>query len=140
MPKNPSPQELETVAQLRIALRRFLFATDQVTERHGLTSRQYDLLSLLNDPGQDHLTASAIAEQLSLSPSATTELVTRASKAGLLERQLDPKDTRIKYVLPTKEGRKRFFAAVHDLRSERAKILGLLRAAAALATLLSTAL
>lgn len=140
MPKNPSAQELETVAQLRIALRRFLFATDQVTERHGLTSRQYDLLSLLHDPEQDHLTASAIAEQLSLSPSATTELVTRASKAGLLERKLDPNDTRIKYVLATKEGRKRFFAAVHDLRSERTKILGLLRAAAALATLLSTAL
>ncbi len=140
MPKNPSAQELETVAQLRVALRRFLFATNQVTQRHGLTSRQYDLLSLLHDPEQDHLTASAIAEQLSLSPSATTELVTRASKAGLLERQLDPKDTRMKYVIPTREGRRRFFAAVHDLRSERTKILDLLRAAAALAALLSATL
>lgn len=140
MPKNPSPQELETVAQLRIALRRFLLATEQVTERHGLTSRQYDLLSLLHDPAQDHLTATVIAEQLSLSPSATTELITRASKVGLLERRLDPADMRIKYVVPTREGRKRFFAAVHQLRSERNKILALLRAAAALATLLTTAL
>ena len=140
MPRNPSRQELETVAQLRIALRRFLFATDQVTERHGLTSRQYDLLSLLHDPGQDSLTAGVISDQLSLSPSATTELITRASKAGLLERRLDPENMRIKYVVPTKEGRKRFFAAVQDLRSERTKILGLLRAAAALAALLSTAL
>ena len=140
MPRNPSRQELETVAQLRIALRRFLFATDQVTERHGLTSRQYDLLALLHAPGQDLLSAGVISDQLCLSPSATTELITRASTAGLLERRPDPENMRIKYVVPTKEGRKRFFAAVQDLRTERTKILGLLRAAAALATLLSTAM
>lgn len=87
MPRNPSHQELETVAQLRIALRRFVFATDQVTERHGLTSREYDLLALLNAPGQDLLSAGVISDQLCLSASATTELITpgvacRAARAA----------------------------------------------------------
>lgn len=138
MPPAPTRQELKSVAELRIALRRFLVATDEVTERHRLTPRQYDLLALLHGASSEKLTATVIAEQLGLSRSATTELLTRAAKGGLLDRHGAEDDTRVKYVTPTREGRKRFFAAVHDLRSERNKILGLLRAATALAALLGT--
>lgn len=137
----PTFQELKSVAELRMALRRFLLATDEVTKRHGLTPRQYDLLALLHSAlPNEELTATVIAEQLGLSRSATTELLTRASKGGLLDRHGAEDDTRVKYVTPTREGRKRFFAAVEDLRSERNKILRLLRAATALAALLGAAI
>ncbi len=139
MAKRPSTDELETVAALRVAMRRFLAATDDVTKAHGLTPRQYDLLALLHRPGRSSdLTASTIADELSLSRSATTELLTRASQAGLLERRSGEEDMRSKPLAPTREGSARFFAVVKDLRAERSRILTLLRAAAALAGALTT--
>jgi len=86
------------------------------------------------------VTATAIARDLCLSRSATTELLTRASQAGLLERLSGEHDMRFKPVVPTKEGSARFVAVVRDLRAERTRILTLLRAAAALAGALSTTL
>ena len=47
-PKRPSQRELTAIADLRSALRRFLTATDDVTRRHGLTARRYDLLAILH--------------------------------------------------------------------------------------------
>lgn len=136
---NIPPEELESVAGLRVAIRRFLAATDQVTEGRGLTPRQYDLLALLHRPGHDRdVTASVIAEELCLSRSATTELLTRAAKAGLVTRAADAADMRVKYLNPTREGTRRFQAAVKDLRAERARILALLRAAAAIAAIATT--
>ena len=132
MAKRPTTDELETVAALRVAIRAFLAATDEVTRAHGLTPRQYDLLALLHRPGRSaDLTAAAIAEELSLSRSATTELLTRASQAGLLERRSGGDDMRFKPLAPTRDGSARFFAAVKDLRADRS--LALLRVAAALA-------
>jgi DNA-binding MarR family transcriptional regulator len=134
-----SNEELESVAALRIAIRRFLAATDDVTEAHGLTPRQYDLLALLHRPTEEsRLTATEIAEQLCLSRSATTELISRASEAGLVIRASDHDDMRVKRLEPTAEGTARFYAAVRDLSSERHRILNLLRIAAAVAATFTT--
>jgi len=131
--------ELDTVAELRIALRRFAAATDEVTRAHNLTPRQYDLLALLHrQGGRGETTATDIAEQLGLSRSATTELLTRAAHAGLITRQTNPSDMRLKPLAPTAHGTARFLAAVDDLRSDRNRLLNLLRAAAILATALSS--
>lgn len=131
---SPSASELEAVAALRIALRRFLTATDDVTADHGLTPRQYDLLALLHRPSeQKPPTPTAIAEDLCLSRSATTELLTRAATAGLVARAADADDARIKHVTPTNEGSKRFFAAVAELSTERERVFSLLRLVAGFA-------
>jgi DNA-binding MarR family transcriptional regulator len=131
-------EELETVAALRVAIRRFLAATDEVTGAHGLTPRQYDLLALLHRPAAAPITATEIAEQLCLSRSATTELLTRAATAGLITRAGDSNDMRVKHLAATREGTKRFSYAAKQLRAERNQLLGLLRTAAALAAALST--
>jgi DNA-binding MarR family transcriptional regulator len=137
MPPNIPQEELETVAALRVAIRRFLAASDDVTRAHGLTPRQYDLLALLHRPSpHGDLTASAIADELCLSRSATTELLTRAAEAGLVTRRSDEDDMRVKHLAPTRDGTKRFFVAVTELRGERNRILGLLRAVVALASTL----
>ncbi len=133
-----SPAELEAVAELRVALRRFVVATDRATAVQGLTPRQYDLLAVLHSPAGSSLSPGAIATRLSLSKSAATELLTRAVEAGLVSREVDPSDARTKRVTPTPEGTGRFLAAVVHLRGERARLLRLLRRAAGLAAALST--
>ena len=59
-------EELEGVADLRVAIRRFLAATNEVTRAHGLTPAQYDHLALLHRPGQAEVTATSIADALCL--------------------------------------------------------------------------
>jgi DNA-binding MarR family transcriptional regulator len=138
MPKALSAQELESVAALRVAIRRFLVASDEVTHAQGLTPRQYDLLALLHRPSIKKTTATEIATQLCLSRSATTELLTRASTAGLITRTGDSDDMRVKHLKATPEGSKRFIRAAKDLRAERDQLLRLLRTAAALAATLAS--
>lgn len=125
------------MAEMRVALRRFIAATDEVTKEHGLTSRQYDLLALLHRPHDKPPTASELAEQLSLSRSAVTELLTRAAEAGLVGREPATGDNRVKFLAPTQEGTRRFLAALNDLRNERQRLLTLLRTAAVLASTLT---
>ena len=138
MSRSLSPEEIESVAALRIAIRRFLAASDEVTDAQGLTPRQYDLLALLHRPSASRQTATDIATQLCLSRSATTELLTRASTAGLITRTGDSDDMRVKHLKATHEGSKRFICAAKDLRAERDQLLRLLRNAAALAATLAT--
>lgn len=133
-------EELDAVAELRVALNRFGAATEDVTRAHGLTQRQYDLLAVLHHSraGEAGATPTSVASDLSLSRSASTELLTRAVKAGLIERRSDENDLRVKHVTPTPEGTRRFLGAVADLRAERTRLLDLLRLAAGLMAALST--
>lgn len=137
--RDPSVRELETVAELRIALRRFMAATDEATAVNGLTPRQYDLLALLHSPrASEPLTPTAIATLLALSRSATTELLGRAVAAGLVVRANPADDARVKHVTSTAAGTRRFFATVIDLRGERTRLLALLETAMGLANELGT--
>jgi len=123
------------VAELRIALRRFLAATDEATAVNGLTPRQYDLLALLHSPrARQPLTPTAIAELLSLSRSTTTELLGRAVAAGLIARDNPADDARAKHVTAPPAGTSQFFATVIALRGERTRLLALLEAAMGLAS------
>jgi DNA-binding MarR family transcriptional regulator len=135
----PSPEELEAVAALRSALRRFAAATDEVTANHALTPRQYDLLAVLHRPGgPDAPSPTQISEELCLSRSATTELLTRAANAGLITRDVDEDNGRVKHVAPTPAGTERFLGALTELRADRARLLGLLQVAAGFAATLVT--
>jgi DNA-binding MarR family transcriptional regulator len=119
------------VAELRAAMRRFHAATNEITKRHGLTPQRYDLLALLHGESERPHTATALAELLRLSRNATTELVSRAEKSGLVARQNDPADARVKWIAPTAEGSRRFLAVVAELRPERRRLLELLEEIAA---------
>lgn len=138
--KAPSADELATVAALRIALRRFLTATDEATTVNGLSPRQYDLLALLHSPRTEQpLTPTAISRLLSLSRSATTELLGRAVAAGLVTRANPVEDGRTKHVAATPAGTRQFLKTVVALRAERGRLLALLETATVLAGDLSPA-
>ncbi|MBA3842953.1 MAG: MarR family transcriptional regulator [Actinobacteria bacterium] len=128
-PTSPDLDELAAVARLRLALRRFQNATDEVTSRNHLTPRQYDLLGLLLDPTRTNCSTSAIAAALLLSRNSTSELVSRAVEAGLVTRTQDRHDARLKPLKPTSLGRRQYFSAVADLRPERTELVAILREA-----------
>lgn len=128
--KENSARELSGVAQLRAALRRFEARSQEVTNRHALTPRQYDLLALLHDPTSASNSTTSLATALHLSRNSMSELISRAVRAGLLVRTSDQTDARVKPLKPTALGTKRFLAAVTDLRPARAELTEILRAAA----------
>ena len=127
--KSRIPDDFETVAELRLALRHFQAATDRITSTHTLTTRQYDLLALLHAPSRRGALASEMADLLHISRNAMSELVSRAQHAGLVTRSEDPADARRKPLAPTPEGTTRYRAAVKDLQPERDELISILRRA-----------
>lgn len=129
----PSPRELDAVFRLRLALRRFQAASDEVTTRHRLTPRQYDLLAVLHGSDGGRRTPTEIALDLHLGRNTATELVTRAEEAGLVTRAPNRDDRRSTRILATTEGTRRYLAAVSELRPERKRLIRFLREATAYA-------
>lgn len=129
-PESLTADDLEGIAELRIAFRRFQAATDRIAFGHGLTPRQYDLLALLHAPTRAGAGASAIADELSISRNAMTELVSRAVQAGLIYRQKDGTDARRKPLAPTTDGSRRYQAAARELGLARHLLLDALQLAA----------
>jgi DNA-binding MarR family transcriptional regulator len=127
----PPPHELDAVVHLRLALRRFQATSDEVTARHRLTPRQYDLLAVLHGGDESRRTPTLIAHDLQLGRNTLTELVTRAEDAGLVRRARHSHDRRSKRIVATAEGTRRYLGAVAELRPERTRLLGFLREAAA---------
>ncbi|MDL4817853.1 MarR family winged helix-turn-helix transcriptional regulator [Actinomadura opuntiae] len=77
--------------------------------RHGLSVNEFCVLHHLAGPDGRHIRMQQLADKLVLSQSATTRLVARLEKRGLLTRVLSEEDRRGIYAEATPEGRR-----VHD--------------------------
>ena len=126
MRTKPSLHEYETVAALRVALRRFLRETHRITQAHGLTPQRYDLLLMIKGSESGRLSITELAERLSLAPHSVTELVDRAEEIGLVQRADDRADRRVARVKLAPEGTKRLDRALIALRPERHALFELL--------------
>jgi DNA-binding MarR family transcriptional regulator len=123
----PSQREYEAVADLRVALRRFLHETARITRACGLTPQRYDLLAVIRGSSTAALNISELAKKLSLAPHSVSELVDRAAEVGLVRRVDDRDDRRVARVELTSEGAWRLDAALVALRPERDVLYALLR-------------
>ena len=105
------------VAAFRSALRRFDQATSEITRRHGLTMRRYELLVMIHGApgGARSATVSELAERMHLALHTVTELVARAERAGLVWRSVDSADRRVTPVRLTGEGEARLGETVAAL-------------------------
>ncbi|MFF5260498.1 MarR family winged helix-turn-helix transcriptional regulator [Actinomadura viridis] len=74
-------------------------------ERHGLSVNEFCVLHHLAGPEGRHTRMQRLASLLVLSQSATTRLVTRLERRGLLTRVLSEEDRRGIYAEATEEGR-----------------------------------
>jgi DNA-binding MarR family transcriptional regulator len=120
-PPSPTAEAAASVAEFRVALRRFLHRTERVARECGITPRWYLLLLLIKGAPDlsERSTVTELAERLHLAQSSVTELVDRAEQAGLVRREPSTADGRVAYLRLTAEGEERFAEAFQSLASER---------------------
>jgi len=113
--------EEEIVAALRRILRAVAMHSHQLHESCGLTGPQLLALRVLAQAGE--LTVSALARNVSLSQSTTSEILRRLVKQGLVERKTG-EDRRSKIVRVTEEGKQRALDAPSLLQDRFHEELG----------------
>lgn len=96
------PLTVEILNQFAEMSARFFAEYDQVAAHHRLTGSQARMLTLVTD---EPMPMSQLAGRLKCEPSNITGLVDRMEKRGLVTREPDAKDRRIKLVTPTPDGR-----------------------------------
>jgi DNA-binding MarR family transcriptional regulator len=118
---SPTAEAAASVAEFRVALRRFLHHTERVARECGITPRWYLLLLLIKGAPDlsERSTVTELAERLYLAQSTVTELVDRAEQAGLVRREPSAADGRVAHLRLTAEGEQRFAQAFESLASER---------------------
>lgn len=125
MPTRPLTEpDFETLAHFRHQLRRFLHASEELTQAHGCTPAQYQLLLQLRGyPGRRWASVSELAQRLQARHHGVGALVTRCELAGWVERRASQDDQRVVEVHLTRKGRALIdkLAALHheELRSIR---------------------
>src|SRR5581483_8104540 len=83
-------------AELRVRMLAFQRRSEEITARHRLTPQRYLLLLLLraSEAEGNELAIGSLIEPLQMSQSSVTRLVQGATRAGLVERHVDPDDRR----------------------------------------------
>ena len=117
----PTAAEAASVAEFRVALRRFQRQSDIVARECGSTPSGYQLLlHITGAPDRsERPTVTARAERLQLAQSSVTELVARAEQAGLIERTSSRNDARVVFLRLSATGEEVFARAFRNLAAER---------------------
>lgn len=101
-----SEADFEALAQFRHQLRRFLRASEELTQARGCTPAQYQLLLQLRGfPGRRWASVGELAERLQARHHGVVALVTRCEVAGWVERRPSRGDQRVVEVHLTPRGR-----------------------------------
>lgn len=118
---SPTAEEAASVAEFRVALRRFQRQTEVVARDYGLTPAWYMLmLQIKGAPDlSERTTVTALARRLELAQSSVTELVGRAEQAGLIERAPSDEDARVVFLRLSPRGEEILGRAFRSLASER---------------------
>jgi DNA-binding MarR family transcriptional regulator len=87
-------EHYQGLAGFRLALRRFLAASEAISRRGGVTQQQYQVMLAVKTWPSEAMTMKDLAEQLLLTHHAAVQLVDRMTKAGLVARTPSPTDRR----------------------------------------------
>ena len=101
------PSRLKSLAEFRFQMRKFLSFSEIASERCGIPAQQYQLMQVIAAlPDGQKASITYLAERMILRHNSTVELVDRAERAGLVQRESDPTDMRRSLVQLTPEGTK----------------------------------
>ena len=117
-------------ATLRVALRSFARHTEEITQRHGLTSQRYTLLLLVKVAEEEGAlaTVTSLVGPLQTTQSSVTQLVAGAVRAGLITRRGDVRDARRQYLHLTPEGSTRLARSFSELGPDRTRLAAVVAA------------
>lgn len=120
---DPEP-DYGSAAELRRALRRLAHATEEVTRRHGLTPRRYELLLYVKaaEVASAPSTVTSLCDDLQTTQGSVTQLVDGVVRAGLLGRIRSARDRRSHTLELTPLGEQRLRGAFLELGSERDRL------------------
>lgn len=117
-------EEYQRAAELRAAIRGFLRHAERVSRSRGLTPQRHLLLLMIKgaEDGSQQSTVTALARRMQLAQSTVTELVNRAERVGLLEREQAAYDGRVTHLRLTPLGEERLAEVVRTLGPERQRL------------------
>ncbi|MEU1003307.1 MarR family winged helix-turn-helix transcriptional regulator [Streptomyces tibetensis] len=118
----PDQLTLDVVELIGEVVARFHEDYESAAAEHALTGAQARLLSLLC---LEPLPMRRLAQQLKCEPSNVTGIVDRLEARGLVERQPNPSDRRVKVAAATPEGRQVARSLRESLRFAREPLAGL---------------
>jgi DNA-binding MarR family transcriptional regulator len=99
-------QRLQSLAEFRFQLRKFLSFSEMASERCGIGAQQYQLMQVIAAiPAGQATTITYLAERMILRHNSTVELVDRAERSGLVRRESDERDLRRSLVRLTPQGK-----------------------------------
>jgi DNA-binding MarR family transcriptional regulator len=98
------PDRYKGLAGFRLALRRFLAASEAICREAGVTAQQYQALLAIKTKSNETMPMKELAEQLMITPHAAVQLVDRLAKAGLAERGASAADRRAVVLALTGQG------------------------------------
>ncbi|MGA9671574.1 MAG: MarR family winged helix-turn-helix transcriptional regulator [Terracidiphilus sp.] len=105
-PQTVSDGLLQTLADFRFELRRFLHFSESASIAAGLQPRQHQLLlQVAGAPAGTAVTIAYAAARLELKHNSTVELVDRSEREGLLTRVADSDDRRRAILRVTRKGK-----------------------------------
>ena len=96
---------LRSLAEFRYQMRKFLSFSEIASERYGIPAQQYQLMQVIAAiPDGQQTSITYLSERMVLRHNSTVELVDRAERAGLVQRENDPRDMRRSLVQLTPHG------------------------------------
>lgn len=97
-------ERYQGLAGFRLALRRFLAASEAISKHAGVTQQQYQAMLAIKTWPSGAMTMGDLADQLLLTHHAAVQLVNRMAKAGVAARTPSSTDRRSVLVNLTGEG------------------------------------
>jgi DNA-binding MarR family transcriptional regulator len=98
------PEKYHGLAGMRVALRKFVAASEVINREAGITQQQYQAMLAIKTRPHEAMTMKELAEQLLLSHQATVQLVDRLAKGGLAKRHPSDEDRRSVLLKLTRAG------------------------------------
>jgi DNA-binding MarR family transcriptional regulator len=125
------PQSLRSLAEFRVALRRFLAASEVISRSAGVTQQQYQALLAIRTWSGEAMTMKDLAGELLLTHHAAVQLVNRLARADLAERAPSHGDRRsvLLRLTPTGDSLMKALASEHlrEMRRQEPLLAGALR-------------
>ncbi|HZZ89583.1 MAG TPA: MarR family transcriptional regulator [Caulobacteraceae bacterium] len=97
-------ESYQSLAALRLAMRRFMAGAEAISRAAGVTQQQYQAMLAIRTWPSQAMTMGDLAEQLLLTHHAAVQLVNRMSVAGVVVREPSASDRRAVLLKLTSEG------------------------------------